>query len=208
MLLKQILIFILIAILFVGISDQAFGLIQGPIVVMTDKPSYSDGETIIVTGEVRDLYSGTPVSLIVIDPDGHVVALSQLQVSADKKFSTEITAGGAMRTAGSYTVEVTYGTQNRVATTSFEFGGPIHIITLSSNHSVYTNGATVAISGNIEPFDSSSPSAGAVTYRIMSPTDGIVTIAQLYPNSDGSFKFNFMYVSSFTPKSMVLNQKI
>jgi predicted secreted protein with PEFG-CTERM motif len=52
-----------------------------------------------------------------------IVALAQLTVDADKKFSTEITAGGTMRTSGTYTVEVTYGTQNRIATTSFEFGG-------------------------------------------------------------------------------------
>ena len=116
-------VFALTAILFASIGmAPAFGLIQSPIVVMTDKPSYSDGETIIVTGEVRDLYSGTPVSLIVKN-DNAIVALAQLTVGVDKKFSTEITAGGTMRTAGSYTVEVTYGTQNRVATTSFEFGG-------------------------------------------------------------------------------------
>ncbi|MGY5150998.1 MAG: PEFG-CTERM sorting domain-containing protein [Candidatus Nitrosopumilus sp. bin_6a] len=116
-------VFALSAILVASIGmAPAFGQIQSSIVVTTDKSSYSEGETILVTGEVKDLYSGTPVSLIVKN-DNAIVALAQLTVGADKKFSTEITAGGTMRTAGTYTIEVTYGTQNRVATTSFEFGG-------------------------------------------------------------------------------------
>ncbi|MCV0401203.1 MAG: PEFG-CTERM sorting domain-containing protein [Nitrosopumilus sp.] len=116
-------VFALTAILVASIGiAPAFGQIQSSIVVTTDKSSYSEGEIILVTGEVRDLYSGTPVSLIVKN-DNAIVALAQLTVGADKKFSAEITAGGTMRTAGTYIVEVTYGTQNRVATTSFEFGG-------------------------------------------------------------------------------------
>ena len=116
-------VFALTAILVASIGiAPAFGQIQSSIVVTTDKSSYSEGEIILVTGEVRDLYSGTPVSLIVKN-DNAIVALAQLTVGADKKFSAEITAGGTMRTSGTYIVEVTYGTQNRVATTSFEFGG-------------------------------------------------------------------------------------
>ena len=116
-------VFALSAILIASIGmAPAFGQIQNSIVVTTDKTSYSEGEIIIVTGEVRDLYSGTPVSLIVKN-DNAIVALDQITVGADKKFRTEITAGGTMKTPGTYTIEVTYGTQNRIATTSFEFGG-------------------------------------------------------------------------------------
>ena len=116
-------VFALSAILIASIGiAPAFGQVQNSIVVTTDKSSYLEGDVILVTGEVRELYSGTPVSLI-IQNDMAVVALAQLTVGADKKFSAEITAGGTMRTAGTYIVEVTYGTQNRVATTSFEFGG-------------------------------------------------------------------------------------
>ena len=117
-------VFALSAILIVSIGmAPAFGeLTNDSIVVTTDKASYSVGETIVITGEVRDLYSGTPVGLIVKN-DLAIVAINQLTVGADKKFSTEITAGGTMNVEGTYTVEVTYGTANRVATTSFEFGG-------------------------------------------------------------------------------------
>ena len=116
-------VFALTAILVVSIGiAPAFGQIQNSIVVSTDKSSYSEGEVILITGEVRDLFSGTPVSLMVKN-DKAIVALAQLTVGADKKFSAEITAGGTMRTSGTYTVEVTHGTINRIATTTFEFGG-------------------------------------------------------------------------------------
>ncbi|MBA4453586.1 MAG: PEFG-CTERM sorting domain-containing protein [Nitrosopumilaceae archaeon] len=118
-------VFALTAILVAGIGmAPAFGQIQSSIVVTTDKSSYAEGETIIVTGEVRDLYSGTPVSVIVKAPNGNLVSIAQITVGADKKFSTEVAAGGAlMKTEGSYTITVQYGTENRSATTSFEFGG-------------------------------------------------------------------------------------
>jgi predicted secreted protein with PEFG-CTERM motif len=102
----------------------AFGQIQSSVVVTTDKASYSEGEIILVTGEVRELYSGTPVSVIVTAPNGNIVTIAQVTIGADKKFSTEVTAGGAlMKSEGSYTVAVQYGTPNRSAETTFEFGG-------------------------------------------------------------------------------------
>jgi predicted secreted protein with PEFG-CTERM motif len=118
-------VFALTAILVVSIGmAPAFGQIQSSIVVTTDKSSYSEGETILVTGEVRDLYSGTPVSIIIKAPNGNIVRIAQETVGADKKFSMEHTAGGGlMKTEGIYSITVTYGTVNRTAEASFEFGG-------------------------------------------------------------------------------------
>ena len=118
-------VFALSAILVASIGmAPAFGQIQSSIVVTTDKASYSVGETILVTGEVRDLLSGTPVSMIVKSPNGNLVSIAQITVGVDKKFSTEITAGGALMSAeGTYTITVQYGTEARSAATSFELGG-------------------------------------------------------------------------------------
>jgi predicted secreted protein with PEFG-CTERM motif len=118
-------VFALSAILIVSIGmAPAFGQIQGSIVVTTDKSSYGEGETILVTGEVRELYSGTPVSVIVKAPNGNLVSIAQITVGSDKKFSTEVTAGGSlMKAEGSYIITAQYGTTNRSATVSFEFGG-------------------------------------------------------------------------------------
>ena len=119
-------VFALTAILIVSMGmAPAFGqLTNESIVVTTDKTSYSEGETIVITGEVRDLYSGTPVSVIVKAPNGNLVSIAQIDVGADKKFSTEMTAGGAlMKSEGAYIVTAQYGTVNRSAETTFEFGG-------------------------------------------------------------------------------------
>jgi predicted secreted protein with PEFG-CTERM motif len=124
-------VFALTAILVVSIGmAPAFGQIQSSIVVTTDKSSYSEGETILVTGEVRDLYSGTPVSIIIKAPNGNIVRIAQETVGADKKFSMEHTAGGGlMKAEGIYSITVTYGTVNRTAEASFEFGGSTGIPT-------------------------------------------------------------------------------
>jgi len=117
-------VFVLSAILIVSIGmTPAYGQLQFAVVVTTDKASYSAGETIVITGDVRDLYSGTPVSVMIVSPNNSIVTIAQVTVGADKMFSTEITAGGTMKEEGTYTVSVTYGNANRTAEVTFEFGG-------------------------------------------------------------------------------------
>ncbi len=146
-------VFVLTAILVAGIGmEPAFGQIQSSIVVTTDKSSYAEGEVILVAGEVRDLYSGTPVSVIIKAPNGNLVSVAQITVGADKKFSTEATAGGAlMTTEGTYTVTVQYGTSNRSATTSFDFGGstiPVNPPTGTGDDKSVVTDTTVSVTGS------------------------------------------------------------
>ena len=118
-------VFALSAIIIASIGmAPAFGQVQNAIVVTTDKSSYIEGETIMVTGEVNALLGGDALSLIVEAPNGNVVSIAQLMVSSDKKFSTELTAGGSlMKSSGIYTITVQYGTQSRTAETTFSFEG-------------------------------------------------------------------------------------
>jgi len=88
------------------------------ITVSTDRLSYKEGDTIVVSGEVKDLI-GQAVSIFIINPDGDIVAIAQVDVNSDKTFSTEITAGNTMQETGTYTVSVTYGGLQRTAETSF-----------------------------------------------------------------------------------------
>ena len=135
----HLMVFALSAILIASIGMMpAFGEMSDLIVVTTDKASYSEGEIILVTGEVQSLY-GVPVSIIVKAPNGNLVSIAQIDVGADKKFSTEITAGGAlMKVEGTYTITVQYGNVNRTAETSFEFGGVIEDQTMKE-----TTGETI-----------------------------------------------------------------
>jgi predicted secreted protein with PEFG-CTERM motif len=117
--------FTLLAVLIASIgSGSAFAQLDVPIVVTTDKESYEDGETIVISGQVRELLSGFPVSLQVIAANGNLVTIEQLDVAADKTFGIEITGGGPLwRSAGDYTIKVLYGTETRTAETTFQFGG-------------------------------------------------------------------------------------
>ena len=118
-------VFALFAIMIASIGmAPAFGQIVQPIVVSTDKVAYVEGDPIMVTGEVSEILFGYAVSLMVIAPNGNVVSIDQLMVGSDKKFSTELSAGGSlMKAGGEYTIQVLYGTENRTAETSFSFPG-------------------------------------------------------------------------------------
>jgi len=145
-------VFALSAILIASIGmAPAFGQIQSSIVVTTDKASYSEGETIVITGEVKDLYSGTPVSVIIKAPNGNIVRIAQETVGADKKFSLEHTAGGAlMKTEGAYTVTVQYGNENRTAETSFQFGGSTTTTPPSEVEESKVTDTTVSVQGSTD----------------------------------------------------------
>ncbi len=102
--------FALLAILIVAVGTlPALGQIIEPIVVKTDKQSYGSGETIVISGEVRELMSQTPVTIQVIAPNGNIVSVAQVDVGSDMMSSAEITAGGNMKFDGTYTIAVQYG---------------------------------------------------------------------------------------------------
>ncbi len=145
-------VFALSAILIVSIGmTPAFG--QSSIVVTTDKVSYSEGETILVTGEVSQLLGGYAIGLTVIAPNGNIVSIDQLTVGADKKFSTSVAAGGSlMKIEGTYTITVQYGdNKNNSTTTSFEFGGSTATETPPSGggESKITD-TTVSVQGSVD----------------------------------------------------------
>jgi len=135
-----------------GISDV---YAQSPIVVTTDKSSYSEGDTILVTGEVSQLLGGFNLSLIMQAPNGNIVAIDQLTVEADKKFSSSLAAGGSlMKVEGTYTITVQYGdNKSRMAQTSFEFEGstttPISEMTVTVTDGITIPGLGKTIQINI-----------------------------------------------------------
>jgi len=118
----QLVIFALFGILITSVgTTTAFGQNES-IIVTTDKSSYLEGETISISGEIKNMIESNQISLIIQSPIGNIVALDQMTVGADKQFSTEIKLGGKlMKEEGTYTIKVQYGEESIV--TSFEFGG-------------------------------------------------------------------------------------
>ena len=105
-----------------GAATQAFAQIDA-VSVTTDSESYSDGDTIMVSGEVASRITGTPITVQILAPNGNVVGLEQIEVGDDRTFSFETKPGGILWTsAGDYTIRVQYGA-SRTAETTFAFGG-------------------------------------------------------------------------------------
>ena len=178
---------VMLAILIVSIGmAPVFGQTQSAIVVTTDKSSYSQGDVILVTGEVKDRYSGLQISVVMSDSNGNRVGLAQIEVDGDKKFSHEFRAGGLMRIAGTYTVEVQYGSVNNTAEASFEFDGvivpPLLVIVEKIPDEGVTD-TTVAIEGTED----------LITYEItngrilsITPTESNSLVVSIETTGDGS----------------------
>jgi hypothetical protein len=91
------------------------------ITVTTDKPTYADGSTIIISGTVTDQLN-IPISIVIRDSSQNPVYLSQVNPNPDNTYSTQATAGGDLwKTPGTYEIDVTYGGKDRTSKTTFEF---------------------------------------------------------------------------------------
>jgi len=92
------------------------------ITTTTDKTSYVNGDTIVISGGVKAFVEGTPLTIQILDPDKNLVQIAQIDVAKDGKYTTTIKATGALwKKSGTYTLKVQYGLPNVVAETNFEF---------------------------------------------------------------------------------------
>jgi len=140
---SHFLVFALTALLVLSIGvSPTFAQIEEAIVVTTEQSSYQEGDKIVVSGEVREILSGFPVTLQVIAANGNLVTIEQLDIGTDRTFSTTLTAGGVLwKSQGTYTIKVLYGTEARTASTTFVFGGTTGIGTTP------TSGQSLTVEG-------------------------------------------------------------
>lgn len=90
--------------------------------VSTDSTSYKAGDLIRILGEVKEILSGVPITLHIINPEGILVKSIQLDVDYYKKFGTAIlTDDLSWKVSGEYIVKATYGTNSKTVETSFQF---------------------------------------------------------------------------------------
>jgi len=168
-----------------------------PITVSTDRSSYKNGDIIRVSGNVNELLSGYQVALQVFEPRfGNQVAIQKFSVGPDKKYHTEVTAGGGLwRSDGTYTIKVLYGSEDRTAKTTFEFSGsgiplpeptpsptPKPALTVKTNKSNYNEGDAIIISGQVKPIGVSDK----VTVQIFHGGN-LIEIAQVILAYNGQF---------------------
>jgi len=111
-----------IAIIFLAISFLTV-FAQTPITVTTDKNSYSDGDTMTISGTATEQLN-IPISIIIKDSNQQPVYIAQTNLDSHNTYSTQITAGGSLwKTDGTYEIDITYGGPDKTAKTTFEFTG-------------------------------------------------------------------------------------
>ena len=91
-----------------GAASQAFAM-NVPLDIEANGDTFDHDSTIVVDGQVGDIRSGTPVTVIVTGSTG-VVTIEQITPSSDGSFSVSInTASPLMKYDGEYKIKATYG---------------------------------------------------------------------------------------------------
>jgi len=108
-----------------GISGTAFAAIE-PLSVTTNNESYTEGQTITISGLVKDFDTSDDmrsmdVTIIVLSPNGNIVTVAQVSPHSDGNYSTTMVAGGMINVEGDYTVKAQWGPQANQ--TEFKYGG-------------------------------------------------------------------------------------
>lgn len=107
-------------------ADHTEGVIEtadNDLYLQTDKLSYSEGETIFISGSIADTINiEYPIVIKIIYKEAYV-HLAQLQVASDYTFTETVIAEGALwETSGAYTITAAIG--NEIVETTFSYTSP------------------------------------------------------------------------------------
>jgi predicted secreted protein with PEFG-CTERM motif len=146
------------------------------ITVETDASSYKEGETIVISGKVNTIISGTPVTMQIFS-QGNLVDIAQITVAEDGSYSHTVIAEGPLWSkTGEYTVKVIFGEGN-IAETQFNF-------------SPKTDTATASIfevdAGNYGTFDVEYSIDGGIVKNMLVDEDIFALIVVIESTDDGS----------------------
>ena len=155
------------------------------ITTSTDKPSYTIGDTIVISGAVKAVVQGTPLTIQILDSNNNLVQIAQIDVSQDGKYANTLQAIGPLwKASGTYTVKVQYG-PTVTAQTTFTFTSAS---TPSSNYfivkdpsSQQTFSVNYTINGGTVKDMTIDPQSISLIVSLNSTSDGSITL--LIPRS-------------------------
>jgi len=122
---KFFLVVLAFSLLSYGISGAAYAAVE-PLSVATNKEFYGEGNTITISGFVKNFDASDPqksmdVTIVITAPNGNLVTVLQIAPSSDGNYSDSFTAGGMINAEGDYTVKAKWGAQSNQ--TMFKYGG-------------------------------------------------------------------------------------
>jgi len=147
-----------------------------PISVWTDKTDYGHNDMIMVNGQVANVASGFPVTVIVVSPLNSIVTIDQLTVAKDGSFETALNTAGAMwKYDGTYIIKVNYGSTEKSNKVKVELTGGIAFSPTFDTPIIDKKcGANeISASGQCIPY---SISGGMVTSATLNTNDNSIVI--------------------------------
>jgi len=184
-----------------------------PLSVYTDKESYEDGDTIVISGKIAnyDPFFEKALTWTIISPDNNIMTIGQTYTSSDGSFSTSKDVGGPLwELSGNYVVNMHYG-EFSAETTFYYLASefipnnpppeptpepepeptpeptPKHsTILLYTDMDEYENGDMIMITGHVINYNNYN--VEKLTFIIKSTDNNIVSTGQLFPSNNGSFE--------------------
>jgi hypothetical protein len=173
---------------------------EAPIVVKIDKDRYNRGDIMIISGEVKSVVAGMPLTIQILDPDNNLVHIEQVSVAMDGRFSLSVKVDGPVWSIpGQYSLVAQYGFKHVSAIVNFEFeqadvpaAGVFNVKDLSSGQNFDLN---YTISGGQVKSMVIDPQDISLVVQIDSATSGMVHLqvprllldAKKPSNADESF---------------------
>jgi predicted secreted protein with PEFG-CTERM motif len=161
-----------------SIIIPSFAQVAEPLVTTsTDRSSYKDGDMIVISGSVKAIVEGTPLTIQILDPSQNIVQVAQINVAQDGKYTTTAKASGSLwKKDGTYTVRVQYGPSNVVAETDFEF---------ASASSIPAMEIFEVDAGNEGTFDVEYNISGGIVKDMIIDFEGLSLVVSIESTSDG-----------------------
>jgi len=90
--------------------------------VSTDKSSYQNGDSILISGKVSNFIPNEQVTVWITNPQGIAVAINHVETESSNNFSTSIPIGGGLwKSDNTYKVYAQYGSRSSVASADIAF---------------------------------------------------------------------------------------
>ncbi len=156
---------------------SAYG--QSAVTVTTDKEEYATGDIIMIEGSTTGAAGGA-VSIIVMDPNGKLVTISQL-TPVGNAFTGEIRAGGGQwAEVGAYTITAQAGTAKGETTFEFTAGAmpeaPAAMTSDDTDTLDVTDMVNYDADGAVVDSVVADPNTNSVTITMSATGDGMLTI--------------------------------
>ena len=172
---------ILYTLMVLGVISIGTAFADGSLIsVETNDSNYSEGDTILISGEIITIIGDTEITMQLFQ-EGNLIEIAQIKVSQDGNYSHRVIAEGPIwKNQGTYMVKVTYGEGN-VAESVFEYTPESKIIEITKEFEVDAgNTGTFDIKytisgGTVENIEVESENLGLVV-KINSSNDGIIIL--------------------------------